>query len=314
MSALRVVFAGTPDFAALSLKALIQSQHQVIQVLTQPDRPQGRGKKVVFSDTKELALAKGIPVWQPQSLRNEDVVAQLTALKPDVLVVVAYGLIIPPEVLAVPTYGCLNVHGSLLPRWRGAAPIHRAIQAGDKETGATIMLMDEGLDTGPMLYKVTTPITAEDTGGTLYQRVAEQGAEALVHVLDDLSQFIANQAVQNDADATYAHKLTKAEGALDWKQAAEVLARQVRAFNPWPVAWAQLEDNIIRVWEADALANSGQPGEILAANDKGIEVACGEGSLLITGLQMPGKKRLSAQEVLNGHGALFAVGKQFNDQ
>lgn len=314
MSALRVVFAGTPDFAALSLKALIQSQHQVIQVLTQPDRPQGRGKKVVFSDTKELALAKGIPVWQPQSLRNEDVVAQLTALKPDVLVVVAYGLIIPPEVLAVPTYGCLNVHGSLLPRWRGAAPIHRAIQAGDKETGATIMLMDEGLDTGPMLYKVTTPITAEDTGGTLYQRVAEQGAEALVHVLDDLSQFIANQAVQNDADATYAHKLTKAEGALDWKQAAEVLARQVRAFNPWPVAWAQLEDNIIRVWEADALANSGQPGEILAANDKGIEVACGEGSLLITGLQMPGKKRLSAQEVLNGHGTLFAVGKQFNDQ
>lgn len=314
MSALRVVFAGTPDFAALSLKALVNSQHQVIQVITQPDRPQGRGKKVVFSDTKELALANGIPVWQPQSLRNENVIAQLTALKPDVLVVVAYGLIIPPEVLAIPTYGCLNVHGSLLPRWRGAAPIHRAIQAGDKETGATIMLMDEGLDTGPMLYKVTTPIADDDTGGTLYQRVAEQGAKALVHVLDDLVRFIANQEVQDDAGATYAHKLTKAEGALDWEQPAELLARQVRAFNPWPVAWAQLKDNIIRVWAAEALANKGAPGEILTANEQGIEVACGEGSLLITSLQMPGKKRLTAQEVLNGHGALFAVGKQFDDQ
>ena len=313
MSSLRVVFAGTPDFAAMSLQAILESQHQVIQVLTQPDRPQGRGKKVVFSDTKQLALDNNIPVWQPQSLRNPEAVEQLKALQPDVLVVVAYGLIIPPEVLAVPKYGCLNVHGSLLPRWRGAAPIHRAIQAGDEETGATIMLMDEGLDTGPMLYKVSTPITEEDTGGSLYQRVAEQGAEALVKVLDNLEHYIAHQETQEDSQATYAHKLTKAEGALDWQKSAQELARQVRAFNPWPVAWAQLATQTLRVWEATIGAGQGTPSEILSVSDKGIEVACAQGSLFITELQMPGKKRLTAQEVLNGHGDLLTVGSQFEN-
>ncbi len=312
MSSLRVVFAGTPDFAAISLQALIHSQHQVIQVLTQPDRPQGRGKKLVFSDTKQLALDNNIPVWQPQSLRDPKAVEQLKALQPDVLVVVAYGLIIPPEVLAIPQYGCLNVHGSLLPRWRGAAPIHRAIQAGDEETGATIMLMDEGLDTGPMLYKVSTPITAEDTGGSLYQRVAEQGAQALVKVLDNLEYYLAHQEAQEDSQATYAHKLTKSEGALDWHASAQVLARQVRAFNPWPVAWAQLAGQTLRIWEASAQTGQGAPGEILHASAQGIEVACGEGSLLLQQLQLPGKKRLSAQEVLNGHGELLAVGKRFD--
>lgn len=313
MSSLRVVFAGTPDFAAMSLQAVLNSQHQVIQVLTQPDRPQGRGKKVVFSDTKQLALDHDITVWQPQSLRSPEVVEQLKALQPDVLVVVAYGLIIPPEVLAIPKFGCLNVHGSLLPRWRGAAPIHRAIQAGDKETGATIMLMDEGLDTGPMLYKVSTPIAADDTGGSLYQRVAQQGAEALVEVLDNLEHYIAHQVSQDDSQATYAHKLTKAEGALDWQKSAQELARQVRAFNPWPVAWAQLENNTLRVWAAEANNQEGTPGEIISASEAGIEVACAQGSLLITSLQMPGKKRLTAQEVLNGHGDLFAVGNRFED-
>lgn len=309
LSSLRVVFAGTPDFAALSLQALLASQHQVIQVMSQPDRPQGRGKKVVFSDTKQLALEHEIPVWQPASLRNPEAVEQLQALKPDVLVVVAYGLIIPPEVLAIPKYGCLNVHGSLLPRWRGAAPIHRAIQAGDEETGATIMLMDEGLDTGPMLHKVSTPITCDDTGGSLYQRVAEQGASALVKVLDELEHYLAYQETQDDSLATYAHKLTKAEGALDWQQPAAALARQVRAFNPWPVAWTTIEGQVVRVWEAEATPQQGTPGTIINANADGIEVACGEGSLVIKSLQMPGKRRLSAQEVLNGHGALFTVGK-----
>lgn len=313
MSSLRVVFAGTPDFAAMSLQAVLNSQHQVIQVLTQPDRPQGRGKKVVFSDTKQLALDHDITVWQPQSLRSPEVVEQLKALQPDVLVVVAYGLIIPPEVLAIPKFGCLNVHGSLLPRWRGAAPIHRAIQAGDAETGATIMLMDEGLDTGPMLHKVSTPITADDTGGSLYQRVAQQGAEALVKVLDNLEHYIAHQVSQDDSQATYAHKLTKAEGALDWQKSAQELARQVRAFNPWPVAWAQLENNTLRVWAAEANNQEGTPGEIISASEAGIEVACAQGSLLITSLQMPGKKRLTAQEVLNGHGDLFAVGNRFEN-
>ena len=312
MSSLRVVFAGTPDFAAMSLQAVLNSQHQVIQVLTQPDRPQGRGKKVVFSDTKQLALDHDITVWQPQSLRSPEVVEQLKALQPDVLVVVAYGLIIPPEVLAIPKFGCLNVHGSLLPRWRGAAPIHRAIQAGDAETGATIMLMDEGLDTGPMLHKVSTPITADDTGGSLYQRVAQQGAEALVEVLDNLEHYIAQQVSQDDSQATYAHKLTKAEGALDWQKSAQELARQVRAFNPWPVAWAQLEGQTLRIWEAAAQAGQGTPGEVLSASAQGIEVACGEGSLILTQLQLPGKRRLSAQEVLNGHGELLAVGKRFD--
>jgi len=313
LSSLRVVFAGTPDFAAMSLQAVLNSQHQVIQVLTQPDRPQGRGKKVVFSDTKQLALDHDITVWQPQSLRSPEVVEQLKALQPDVLVVVAYGLIIPPEVLAIPKFGCLNVHGSLLPRWRGAAPIHRAIQAGDAETGATIMLMDEGLDTGPMLHKVSTPITADDTGGSLYQRVAQQGAEALVKVLDNLEHYIAHQVSQDDSQATYAHKLTKAEGALDWQKSAQELARQVRAFNPWPVAWAQLENNTLRVWAAEANNQEGTPGEIISASEAGIEVACAQGSLLITSLQMPGKKRLTAQEVLNGHGDLFAVGNRFEN-
>lgn len=297
----------------MSLQAVLNSQHQVIQVLTQPDRPQGRGKKVVFSDTKQLALDHDITVWQPQSLRSPEVVEQLKALQPDVLVVVAYGLIIPPEVLAIPKFGCLNVHGSLLPRWRGAAPIHRAIQAGDAETGATIMLMDEGLDTGPMLHKVSTPITADDTGGSLYQRVAQQGAEALVKVLDNLEHYIAHQVSQDDSQATYAHKLTKAEGALDWQKSAQELARQVRAFNPWPVAWAQLENNTLRVWAAEANNQEGTPGEIISASEAGIEVACAQGSLLITSLQMPGKKRLTAQEVLNGHGDLFAVGNRFEN-
>lgn len=312
MSSLRIVFAGTPDFAATSLAAVLASRHHVVQVITQPDRPAGRGKKVVFNDTKQLALKHDIPVWQPENLRQPEVLDTLKELAPDVIVVVAYGVIIPAEVLAIPTYGCLNVHGSLLPRWRGAAPIHRAIAAGDKETGATIMLMDEGLDTGPMLHKTITPIFAEDTGGSLYQRVAEQGAAALVEVLDDLPRFLAAQEVQNDAQANYAHKLSKAEGALDWQQHATTLERQVRAFNPWPVAWATHEGQTLRIWQASAKQGHGQPGEILYTGADGIEVACAEGSLLITRLQLPGKRQLSAQEVLNGHVGLFTVGQFFH--
>lgn len=312
MSSLRIVFAGTPDFAALSLSALLASQHDVIKVITQPDRPAGRGKKVVFNDTKQLALEHGIPVWQPQNLREPSVVEQLAALQPDVLVVVAYGVIIPAEVLAIPKYGCLNVHGSLLPRWRGAAPIHRAIAAGDNETGATIMLMDEGLDTGPMLHKTVTPIHADDTGGSLYQRVAQQGAAALVEVLDELPAFLAQQSVQNDKEATYAHKLTKAEGALDWHKSAAELERQVRAFNPWPVAWAEHNGQTLRIWQATKAQGQGKAGEIISVSPEGIEVACGDNSLLITRLQLPGKRQLSAQEVINGHAELFTVGQVFH--
>lgn len=296
----------------MSLAAVLASRHEVIQVITQPDRPAGRGKKVVFNDTKQLALEHNIPVWQPDSLRAPEVADTLRKLAPDIMVVVAYGVIIPADVLAIPTYGCLNVHGSLLPRWRGAAPIHRAIAAGDTETGATIMLMDEGLDTGPMLHRTSTPIHSTDTGGSLYQRVAKQGAEALVEVLDDLPRFLATQEQQNDALANYAHKLTKAEGALDWQQSAEALARQVRAFNPWPVAWAEHKGQTLRIWQADVAQGQGLPAEILQADANGIEVACGEGSLLITRLQLPGKRQLSAQEVLNGQPELFIVGQRFH--
>lgn len=305
---LRIIFAGTPDFAALSLQAILDSQHQVIEVLTQPDRKAGRGKKIIYSDTKKLALEHDIPVFQPQNLRDPDTIEHLRELAPDVIVVVAYGLIIPADVLNLPKHGCLNVHGSILPRWRGAAPIHRAIAAGDTESGATIMLMDEGLDTGPMLHKVFTPIQPDDTGGSLYQRVAQQGADALVKVLDELPSYLAEQTPQSDEGATYAHKLTKEEGALDWHKPAIELERQVRAFNPWPVAWTKLNGDNLRVWHATLGQGKGQSGEILQTNNDGIEVACGEGSLIITRLQLPGKKQLSAAEVLNGHGHLFTQG------
>lgn len=306
---MRIVFAGTPEFAAESLAALLVSSHQVIAVLTQPDRPAGRGRSLQPSPVKSVALQHDIPVLQPATLKGEEIRGQLADLAADVMVVVAYGLIIPRDVLTLPRLGCINVHGSLLPRWRGAAPIQRAIAAGDEETGVGIMQMEAGLDTGPVLLEVRTPIRPEDTGGSLHDRLAALGAEALVQALANLEALQSKAATQPEAGITYAHKLTKEEAQLDWAKPAAALAREVRAFNPWPVSWLPRPEGPMRVWAATAEGGKGQPGTVLSLTPAGIEVACAEGSLLLTQIQLPGKKSLPVADLLRGHPDLFQIGQ-----
>lgn len=313
MKPLRIVFAGTPDFAAVHLQALLEAGHQVVAVLTQPDRPAGRGKKLQPGPVKALAQRHGLPVLQPDSLKGDGIRNELSALAPDVMVVVAYGLIVPPAVLDLPRHGCINVHGSLLPRWRGAAPIQRAIVAGDTATGVTVMQMEAGLDTGPMLLKRETPIAPEDTGGSLHDRLAELGADALTEVLEDLPGHLAQAQPQPEEGVSYAHKLEKREARLDWTQPAAVLERQVRAFNPWPVSWTPFGGGPLRVWAARTVDHQGAPGEIIRADDEGLLVACGEGALLITRLQLPGKKAMDLSELLRGRAGLFPPGKRLDD-
>jgi methionyl-tRNA formyltransferase len=306
---LRIIFAGTPEFAAESLMALLAASHQVVAVLTQPDRPAGRGRALQPSPVKVLAQQQGIPVLQPDTLKGEDIRQQLQSLAADVMVVVAYGLIIPRAVLTMPRFGCINVHGSLLPRWRGAAPIQRAIVAGDGETGVGIMQMEAGLDTGPVLLEVRTPIQPDDTGGSLHDRLATLGARALVQALADLEPLQKQARVQPHEGVTYAHKLTKEEAELDWHKPATQLAREVRAFNPWPVSWVARPEGPLRVWAARAAAGQGEPGRVLSVSSSGIEVACAEGSLLLTDIQLPGKKALSVAELLRGRADLFVPGQ-----
>ena len=312
---LRIVFAGTPEFAASSLAALIDSQHQIVAVYTQPDRPAGRGRHLAASPVKQLALQHQIPVYQPQSLKNGDEVKQLAALQADLMVVAAYGLILPPRVLETPKYGCINVHASLLPRWRGAAPIQHAILAGDAETGITIMQMDAGLDTGDMLLKARCPIEPDDTGSSLHDRLAALGAETLLEALANLPRTQAAAEPQQNSLASYAHKLEKQQACIDWHQDAELLERQVRAFNAWPVAYGELNGSRVRVWRA-ASANrlSDQPpGTIVRTAEEGIEVACGRGILCLTQIQLPGAKVLPAAEVLKAKRDLFAPGARFSE-
>lgn len=306
-NSLRIIFAGTPDFAADHLRALLDSEHQVVAVYTQPDRPAGRGKKLTASPVKQLALANDIQVHQPQSLKDEDAQQTLQNIKADIMVVVAYGLILPQTVLQTPPFGCINVHGSLLPLWRGAAPIQRAIWAGDTQTGVTIMQMDEGLDTGDMLHTAAIPIQPEDTSATLYDKLAELGPKALMHVLDNLDS--AQPQKQDDSQATYAKKLSKEEAEIDWSQSASQLARNTRAFNPWPVAWTEIAGEKVKIWAAQVIDEEGasSPGMITQADKHGIVVSCGEGRLKITSLQLPGKKPLSAAEVLNARKDWFKV-------
>ena len=302
---MRVIFAGTPEFARSALAALHAAGHDIVGVMTQPDRPAGRGMKLQASAVKQFAQTHQLPVLQPHSLRldgkypEEALAAQqfIAQAQADVMVVAAYGLILPQWVLDAPRFGCLNIHGSLLPRWRGAAPIHRAIEAGDEETGITIMQMDAGLDTGDMLLKETWPIGPLDTTATLHDALASMGAQMIVKALSQVGQF--TPVKQHEEGVTYAHKIEKSEAALDWTQSAEVLARRVRAFDPFPGMSTQLGDEVIKIWQAHALnANaSANPqhaplaGTILTIAETGIQVACGEGVLCLTQLQKPGGKR-----------------------
>lgn len=309
---LRIVFAGTPEFAAEHLKALLNSPYQVVAVYTQPDRPAGRGQKLMPSPVKQLALQHEIAVYQPQTLRDPATQAELAALKPDLLVVVAYGLILPQVVLDIPHLGCINSHASLLPRWRGAAPIQRAIQAGDAKSGVTVMQMEAGLDTGPMLLKVSTPISADDTGGSLHDRLAELGPPAVLQAIAGLATGSLRGEVQDDSLATYAHKLNKDEALLDWSRPAVELERLIRAFNPWPICHSSLNGAPLKVLAAQLATEQGEgrgaPGEILAASKDGLTVACADGALRLTRLQLPGGKALNFADLFNSRREQFAVG------
>ncbi|BFM04845.1 methionyl-tRNA formyltransferase [Halioxenophilus aromaticivorans] len=310
---LSIVFAGTPDFAAFHLSAVLASQHTVSAVYTQPDRPAGRGKKLHASAVKQVALAHELPVHQPLNFKSQEDRDALAALKPDVLVVVAYGLILPQAVLDIPKYGCLNVHASILPRWRGAAPIQRAVEAGDALSGVTIMQMERGLDTGPMLNKVFCDITEQETGGSLHDKLQALGAPALIDTLDQLSDGQLAPETQDDSQANYAHKIEKDDLNINWQQPAEVVARTIRAFSPFPVCFSQLGDKRIKLYQATMVeaATPGNAGEILSFDKTGVMVACGVGAVKLHNLQIPGKKPMTADQLLNGYKELFAPGQVF---
>ncbi len=304
---MKIIFAGTPDFAAAHLQALIDSpQHSVIAVYTQPDRPAGRGKKLKPSPVKLVAEANDLPVLQPQSLKDPDQQQILADLQADIMVVVAYGLILPQAVLDIPRLGCINVHGSILPRWRGAAPIQRAIEAGDIETGVTIMQMDAGLDTGAMLCVSRCPIESTDSSASMFKKLEQLGAPALLSTLDNLHTGRALAVVQDDSQSCYAAKIDKSEALIDWSKPAEVLDRQIRAFNPFPAAYTSLGELRIKVWQAELGPTTTQPaGQIISADNNGLLVSCGEQSLLLTEIQLPGKSRMAVAEILKSRAELF---------
>jgi methionyl-tRNA formyltransferase len=299
----RIIFAGTPPFAAAALNALADAGHDIVLVLTQPDRPAGRGMKLTPSAVKQAALARGLPIQQPPSLKTPEAQVDLRAADADIMVVAAYGLILPQAVLDLPRFGCLNIHASLLPRWRGAAPIQRAILAGDAETGITIMQMDAGLDTGAMLSTAAVPIGEHDTAASLHDTLAAAGATAIVAALANYPALVP--VAQDDAQATYAVKLSKEEAQLDWRQPATALARAVRAYNPVPGAWTLLDGAPLKIWSAHAVADAGaemraNPGEVLRADADQLVVACGSGALVLQEVQPAGSKRMSAAAFLSG--------------
>ena len=310
---MRIVFAGTPDFAATALKALLAANYNVVGVYSQPDRPAGRGRKLLPGPVKQAALDAGIAVFQPDNFKTEEVRQQLADLQPDVMIVAAYGLILPASVLSIPNHGCLNIHASLLPRWRGAAPIQRAIAAGDHESGITIMQMDEGLDTGAMLLKLSTPIHREDTGGSLHERLAELGGEAIVGALQLLEQNKLQPQAQQNEQACYAHKLTKQEGQINWHSDSQSIERLIRAFNPWPGTFTDLDDQRIRLHLAQMLEPSGKkarPGTVLARQREGIDIACGEGVLRVSQVQLPGARAQSVNDLINGGKQILLPGQE----
>jgi methionyl-tRNA formyltransferase len=296
---MRIIYAGTPEFAVPALQGLIDAGHEIVMVLTQPDRPAGRGMQLKASPVKQLALQHGLRVFQPESLKPTDVQAELSAVNAEVMIVAAYGLIIPTAVLNIPKQGCYNIHGSLLPRWRGAAPIHRAVLAGDAETGVTIMEVVPKLDAGNMISKWAVAITEADTTQSLHDAISREGARLMVeamHTLQSTGQLASE--VQDESLVTYAHKLEKSESAIDWHQSAQQLSRQVRAFNPFPVATAKFNEQVCKLWFAQMAAGIGQPGVVLETQP--LRVACGDGALEIRELQMPGGKRQTAQQFVQG--------------
>ncbi len=297
---MRVVFAGTPEFAERALAALVAAGHRIALVVTQPDRPAGRGMRLVQSPVKRLALAHELEVFQPATLRDAESLARLRASAPDVLVVAAYGLILPPPVLQLAAHGTLNIHASLLPRWRGAAPIQRALLAGDSETGITIMQMDTGLDTGPILAQRALPITSDDDAQTLHDKLAALGAEMIVAALADRTAGRGRAQPQPERGVTYAHKIDRLEPMLDWRQPAPQLERAVRAFRPAPGAFSVLRGEIVKIWRARAAEGSGAAGTVLEPGDEALLVACGEGALAVSELQRAGGKRLPAAAFLRG--------------
>lgn len=304
MKPLKIIYAGTPDFAVPALQALIASPHQVVAVYTQPDRPAGRGRKIQFGPVKQVAVDAAIEVQQPVSFKDIDAEKILAAYQCDVMVVAAYGLILPQNVLDLPIYGCFNIHGSLLPRWRGAAPIHRAIQSGDSETGVTIMQMAAGLDTGDMLLKMACPITAEDTSQTIHDRLASDGADALLQVLESINDL--NPEIQDETQTSYAQKLNKAEAEIDWSKSAIEIDRTIRAFNPWPVAFTLYDGKPLRIFMSKVLdKKTDEPaGAVIAETNNGIEIATGNGVLSFSRLQLPGKKAMDVRDFLNGRSLL----------
>jgi len=313
---LNIIFAGTPDFAARHLQALIDSEHNIIGVYSQPDRPAGRGKKLQASPVKSLAIEHNLPVFQPKSLRDGQAQAELASLNADIMVVVAYGLILPKVVLDTPKLGCINVHGSILPRWRGAAPIQRALWAGDTATGVTIMQMDIGLDTGDMLLKTRLPIEDKDTSASLYEKLALQGPDALINALSGLAKGELVAKKQDESLANYAEKLSKEEAELDWSKSALKLWREIRAFNPWPISHFTHQDASIKVRES-AVSNidSDAPaGTIISSGKHGIDIATGDGVLTLLNMQLPGKKPLSVADILNSRAEWFTPGTLLNSK
>ena len=308
---MRVIFAGTPDFAATHLQAILEDdRYQLVAIYTQPDRPAGRGKKITQSPVKKLALANDIQLEQPASLTDIKTQETIARLEADVLIVVAYGLILPQAVLDIPRLGCINVHGSILPKWRGAAPIQRAIEAGDRETGVTVMQMDVGLDTGPMLTTSQCTIDDKETSASLYSKLAVLGAQALINTLEKMRSGTAVGIAQDSTQSSYADKIAKQESLIDWSASVTEIERRVRAFNPFPAAYSLVNGQRIKIWlaSADSRDYHGVPGEILSADDDGLLVKCGNGALLISTIQLAGKSKLCVAEVLKSRASIFSPG------